>query len=202
MRVTGGRLWSARDADRASASGTDLADLLGDVARGSRDAFETVYDRLAAQIFGVVVSVVRDPRQSEEVAQEVFVEIWRTAARFDRSRGSAITWVTTIAHRRAIDRVRSEERAAERERRAVTAGIPYDDVVDAVEANLDREQVRRCLDGLTELQREAIDLAFYGGHTYREVADLLGVASGTVSTRIHDGLIRLRDCLGVGRLGH
>jgi RNA polymerase sigma-70 factor (ECF subfamily) len=199
MRVTGGRLRSGRDADPASAYGADLGDLLGEVARGDLAAFEAVYDRVAAQVFGVIISVVRDPCLSEEVAQEVFVEIWRTAARFDPSRGKAITWVTTIAHRRAIDRVRSEERAAERERRAATAKIPYDDVVDAVEANLDREQVRRCLEGLTGLQREAISLAFYGGHTYREVADLLGVASGTVSTRIHDGLLRLRDCLGVGR---
>jgi len=199
MRVTSGRPRSGRDADPASAYGADLGDLLGEVAGGDRAAFEAVYDRVAAQVFGVIIGVVRDPCLSEEVAQEVFVEIWRTAARFDRSRGKAITWVTTIAHRRAIDRVRSEERAAERERRAATAKIPYDDVVDAVEANLDREQVRRCLDGLTGLQREAISLAFYGGHTYREVADLLGVASGTVSTRIHDGLLRLRDCLGVGR---
>lgn len=197
MRTTGGRVWSRNDPEVAHGPGADLADLLGEVARGDLGAFDTVYDRVAAQVFGVVRSLVRDPSQSEEVTQEVFVEVWRTAVRFDRAKGNAIAWVTTIAHRRAVDRVRSEQRAAERERRAVTATVAYDDVVDTVEARIDREQVRRCLAALTELQREAINLAFYGGHTYREVADLLGVPAGTVSTRIHDGLIRLRDCLGV-----
>ena len=199
MRISGDRLWSRPDPEVERAPGPDLADLLGEVARGNLGAFDAVYDRVAAQVFGVVRGVVRDHCQSEEVTQEVFVEIWRTAVRFDRGKGNALAWVTTIAHRRAVDRVRSEQRAAERERSAVTTAVAYDEVVDTVEADLDHEQVRRCLNGLTELQRQAISLAFYGGHTYREVAELLGVPSGTVSTRIHDGLIRLRDCLGVGQ---
>jgi RNA polymerase sigma-70 factor (ECF subfamily) len=150
-------------------------------------------------VFGAVRTVVRDPSQSEEVAQEVLVEVWRAASRFDAGRGSAMAWVTMIAHRRAVDRVRSEQKSAERELRAASAEIPYDDVAETVEATLDRERVRRCLGSLTELQRQAITLAYYGGYTYRQVAALLDVAAGTVNTRMRDGLIRLRDCLGAGR---
>jgi RNA polymerase sigma-70 factor (ECF subfamily) len=130
--------------------------------------------------------------------QEVLLEVWRTAARFDPAAGSAGAWITMLAHRRAVDRVRSQQRAAQRESRsAVAAEVGYDEVAEAVEASLDRERVRRCLDGLTELQRESVTLAYYGGYSYREVAQLLGVAVGTVKTRMRDGLIRLRDCLGV-----
>jgi RNA polymerase sigma-70 factor (ECF subfamily) len=130
--------------------------------------------------------------------QEVLLEVWRTATRFDPAAGSAAAWIATLAHRRAVDRVRSEQRAAQREARAATAAIAYDEVADSVEASLERERVRRCMAGLTELQRESVALAYYGGYSYREVAQLLGVAVGTVKTRMRDGLIRLRDCLGVG----
>jgi len=174
-----------------------LAALLAHVARGDQRAFESVYEQTAGQVLGIVRRVVRDPAQSEEVMQEVLLEIWRTAARFDPEVGSATAWMMTLAHRRAVDRVRSEQRSAERELRVVSAQIAYDEVAEAVEASLDRERVRRCLTSLTELQRESVTLAYYGGYTYREVAELLGIAIGTVKTRMRDGLIRLRDCLGV-----
>jgi RNA polymerase sigma-70 factor (ECF subfamily) len=183
----------------ADAWGTELSALLGQVARGDSGAFEAVCRQIAAPVFGMVRGVVRDLSQSEEVAQEVLVEVWQSASRFDRERGSAMAWVMTIAHRRAVDRVRSEHRLAERELRAASFAVAYDDVVEEAEASLDRERVRRCLRSLTELQREAVTLAYYGGHTHRQVAQLLGVAIGTVSTRMRDGLIRLRDCMGVGR---
>jgi len=181
-----------------STAAADLAALLSLVARGDRAACDAVYDQVAAPVFGIVHRVVRDPSQSEEVTQEVLVEVWRAASRFDAGKGSAMAWVAAIAHRRAVDRVRSEQRSARRERRAAPAAIAYDEVAEAVEANLDRERVRRCLGALTELQRQAVTLAYYGGYTYREVAGLLGVPPGTVGTRMRDGLIRLRDCLGVG----
>ncbi|HTS99964.1 MAG TPA: ECF RNA polymerase sigma factor SigK [Streptosporangiaceae bacterium] len=177
--------------------GDELGALLGRVARGDEEAYAVVYDRTAGQVLGLVRAVVRDPAQSEEVTQEVLLELWRSASRFDAGRGSAAAWVTTLAHRRAVDRVRSEQKAAERERRAGASGTAYDEVAEAVEAKLERERVRRCLGSLTDLQRESVTLAYYGGYTYREVAGLLGVATGTVKTRMRDGLIRLRDCLGV-----
>jgi RNA polymerase sigma-70 factor, ECF subfamily len=194
---------SDQDASRFRASATDrrgerdLNDLLIHVARGDQDAFEQLYDRLAGPAYGVIRRVLRDPSQSEEVTQEVLLEVWRTAARFDPAMGGAATWVMTIAHRRAIDRVRSSAAAAEREQKVAPVNPLRDEVADAVEASLDRERVRRCLDGLTEVQRESITLAYYGGYSYRQVAELLSVTLGAIKTRIRDGLIRMRDCLGV-----
>jgi len=129
----------------------------------------------------------------------VLLEVWRSASRFDPVQGSARSWLMTMAHRRAVDRVRSAQASAEREARATLAATDYDVVVEEVEARLEAQRVRRCLDSLTELQRESVTLAYYGGYTYREVAGLLGVAVGTVKTRMRDGLIRMRDCMGAGQ---
>ncbi|MFI1467984.1 sigma-70 family RNA polymerase sigma factor [Streptomyces wuyuanensis] len=183
----------------APSAGPGLDELLVRVARGDQQAFSRVYDAVCGPVLGVVRGVLRDPAQSEEVAQEVLVELWRTAARYQPSRGSALTWTLTLAHRRAVDRVRSAQAAVEREQKAARlSGTPaFDDVVEQVEARLEREQVRRCLRTLTELQRQSVTLAYYRGLAYREVAELLSVPLGTVKTRMRDGLIRLRDCLGV-----
>ncbi|MFF3349034.1 ECF RNA polymerase sigma factor SigK [Streptomyces sp. NPDC002779] len=177
----------------------DLQALVESVARGDTDAFAQLYDAVAGPVLGVARAVLRDMAQSEEVAQEVLVEVWRTAPRYLPERGTALNWILTLAHRRAIDRVRSVEAAAARDHKAAQLDqVPaYDEVSEQVEHRLEREQVRRCLRTLTELQRQAVTLAYYRGLTYREVAAQLSLPLGTVKTRLRDGLIRLRDCLGV-----
>lgn len=168
------------------------------VARGDEDAFARLYDELAPMVHGVIIKVLRDPSRAEEVTQEVFVELWRIAARYDAGRGSVQSWTATLAHRRAVDRVRSEQAHRDRNDRVGRLEPTVEDTVSAdVEDRFESERVRRSLEDLTDLQREAVELAYFGGHTYREVAALLGVAEGTVKTRIRDGLIRLRDTMGV-----
>ncbi|MFC8270971.1 sigma-70 family RNA polymerase sigma factor [Streptomyces sp. NPDC057271] len=185
---------------RAPSPAPDLPEVMARVARGDQQAFTALFETVSGPVLGLVRTVLRDPAQSEEVAQEVLVEVWRTAARYQPSRGSVMTWVLTLAHRRAVDRVRSEQAASDREARvALLEHTPaYDEVVEQVEVRLEREQLRRCMRGLTELQHQSVTLAYYRGLTYREVAELLALPLGTVKTRLRDGLIRLRDCLGVG----
>lgn len=175
--------------------------LLRRAGRGDQEAFAELYDELCALVNGVVLKVVRDPSQADEVTQEVFVELWRLAARYDEERGSVRSWSATVAHRRAIDRVRSEQSSRDRVARQVSnISIDHDEVSEQVigdiDGTFDKARVRRALTRITVVQREAIELAFYGGHTYREVAMLLDIAEGTVKTRIRDGMIRLRDELG------
>jgi RNA polymerase sigma-70 factor (ECF subfamily) len=161
-----------------------------------------VYDALAPVAYGASIGVLRDPDHAAEVTQEVMVEVWQTAARFDAARGSARTWVATLARRRAVDRVRSEQARRDRDQRDTdlrNGESARDVVVEDVERSLDGSAVRRCIEGLTPTQREAVVVAYYGGLTYREVAEQLGAALPTVKSRIRDGLIRLRDCLGVAR---
>ncbi|MEU6402674.1 ECF RNA polymerase sigma factor SigK [Streptomyces sp. NPDC046985] len=173
-------------------------DLLVRVADGDHTAFEQLYGLVSGPLFALVRRVVRDPAQAEEVTQEVLLELWRCAARFDPGRGSALAWILTVAHRRAVDRVRSVRAAGERERReaARSAPLAFDQVTEEVEAALERESVRRCLHRLTALQRQSVTLAYYDGYTYREVAERLSLPLGTVKTRMRDGLTRLRACLG------
>lgn len=176
----------------------DPEQLLGRVGRGDERAFAAVYDLLGAAVYGLARRVVRDPARAEEIAQEVFIQVWQSAARFDPARGSAKAWVLTLAHRRAVDAVRHDQAATNRENRYDwSSGPDFDEVEETVSTTLEHEQVRRCLDGLTELQREAVNLAYYNGHTYGEVAEVLDTNPATIKTRIRDGLVRLRDCMGV-----
>ena len=174
-----------------------LASVLTRCGRGDQAAFDTLYDQLAPYVYGVVLRVVRDRSHAEEVTQEVFVELWRVAARFDGERGSVQAWASTVAHRRAVDRVRSEQSARDRlDSESQKRVADTDVVVESVETSFDQARVRRALAQLTPAQREAVELAYFGALTYREVAALLGVAEGTIKSRIRDGMIRLRDELG------
>ncbi|MET7453374.1 ECF RNA polymerase sigma factor SigK [Streptomyces sp. NPDC005574] len=177
----------------------DPQELLSGVALGDQTAFAALYDIVVNPVSGVVRSVLRDQAQSEEVAQEVLVEVRRTAPRYREDRDTAVNWIPTLAHRRAVDRVRSVEAAAARDRRAALLDRTpdYDHATEQVETRLEREQVRRCLRTLTELRRQSVTLAPYRGLTCREVAESLTLPLGTVQTRLRDGLVRMRDCLGV-----
>lgn len=173
--------------------------LLRRAAAGDEAAFAGLYDEVAPAVYGAVKRVVRNPAQADEVTQETFLDVWRTAARFDAERGSAMTWILTVAHRRAVDRVRSEESQQRRaERLRNTSAIDEAPISEVVIDELDRARVGKALDNLTPIQRQSVELAYFGGHTHAEISALLDLPLGTVKTRIRDGLIRLRDALEEG----
>lgn len=187
----------------ASSPGSDererLADLVSRAARGHESAFADLYDLTSARIYGLVLRVLRSPDHAAEVTQEVYVEVWRKAAHFDAARGGVMAWLTTIAHRRAVDRVRAVSSDTARDDRygRRNSDPEVDHVWDSVEQRLDVDRVRKGLSSLTEIQREALSLAYFGGYTQTQVARLLDLPVGTVKTRIRDGMIGLRDALGV-----
>lgn len=185
--------------DWLSALSADLDALLRRVARRDADAFATFYDGTRARVFGLVTRVLRDPGYSEETTQEVYLQVWRSAETYDPTAGSALAWLMTLAHRRAVDRVRSEQAASNRESRygAATVETATDQVSDAVIDSDERRQVVDCLDGLTDLQRECIQLAYYDGLTYVQVSDRLSANLATIKSRMRDALRGLRNCLGM-----
>ena len=181
------------------APSSTLEELLGLVATGDQQAFASLYDLVAPRVLGLIRKVLVDHAQSEEVTQEVFLEIWQNATRFEPGRGAARTWIMTMAHRRAIDRVRASQAGRDRD---FAIGIrdfdaAFDQVPRSAEIPIEHERVNRAMATLTELQRQAVSLAYYGGYSHSEVADILSVPIGTVKTRLRDGMIRLRDELGV-----
>lgn len=190
---------SGRVASRA-VENERLGELLNRSARGHEDAFAELYDLTSARLHGIVLRVLRAPDHAAEVTQEVYVEIWQKSASFSASRGSAAGWMTTIAHRRAVDRVRSVESSVARDDKHARASAvrTSDTVWDGVEQALDGERVRQAMTSISAIQREALTLAYFGGCTQSEVAELLHLPLGTVKTRIRDGLIGLRDAWGVG----
>jgi RNA polymerase sigma-70 factor (ECF subfamily) len=181
-------------------TGSDrAADLLVRIAAGDDRAFGTLYDMLSPRVFGLILRVLVDRAQSEEVLQEVFLEVWQSAGAFAPNRGQGRSWVLTIAHRRAVDRVRSAQAAGDRDVRAglrelhtTPAGVD-----EQVELKIESRRVARALGALPDPQREALTLAYFGGYSQSEIAALVGAPLGTIKTRMRDGLSRLRTEMGV-----
>lgn len=205
--VVSGGLPGATDASASSSrlagdvSAFALEALITEVAAGDEGVFGCFYDQLAGTVWGVVCRVLRDRAQAEEVTQEVFTELWRTAGWYCPAQGSVTTWAVTVAHRRAVDRVRSIEAGLERERRvAVEASRqrPFDQVSDRVLDGESRRQVAQCLDRLTAREWDTVLLAYYGSLTCREIAETRQLPSGAVQSRMRDALRRLRTCTELG----
>lgn len=185
--------------------GSDRVDHVGTliqrVATGDREAFAELYDALSARAFGLIVRVLVDRSQSEEVLQEVFLEVWQSAERFTPKRGQGRSWVLTIAHRRAVDRVRSSQSSVDRDVRAGfrDMDVAYDNVSEKVEMKIEGRRVVDALAALPEAQKEALTLAYFGGYSQSEIATLVGAPLGTIKTRMRDGLSRLRMEMGVDK---
>lgn len=177
-----------------------IRDALIAAGTGDQDAFALFYDLTARRVLGLVVRVLRDRAQSEEVMQEVYLQVWREAASYRQERGAALSWILTIAHRRAVDRVRAETAQSARGTRYEhhTRERPFDSTADAVEARLEGTAVRSALARLGDAQREVLELAYLQGMTHREVSEALAIPLGTAKTRIRDGLQRLRREMGGG----
>ncbi|WP_233193332.1 sigma-70 family RNA polymerase sigma factor [Cryobacterium sp. Y29] len=185
--------------DLAPPAPASKEELLVRVARGDRSAFGELYDQIAPRVLGLVKRLLVDHAQSEEVTQEIFLEIWQSATRYESTRGGASTWILTMAHRRAVDRIRSSQAGRDRDTKIGIRdlAVAYDHVAETVEVRIEHERVEKAMNRLTQLQRQAVSLAYYGGFSHSEVADMLQIPLGTVKTRLRDGLIRLRDELGV-----
>lgn len=177
-----------------------LADLLHRSGRGDEAAFAEFYDATSARAYGLALRVVRNPAHAEEVTQEAYLDAWRSSTRYDAERGSAAGWLLTIVHRKAVDRVRSVESATARDEHwnREAAPVDHDQTAETAHASLEAARVRGAVATLTEAQRRAIELTYFGGYTHTEVAALLDLPLGTAKTRVRDGLIRLRDLMGVG----
>jgi RNA polymerase sigma-70 factor, ECF subfamily len=183
----------------ASSPPEDLSDLLGLVARGDQDAFAAVYDATVRSVFAIVLNVVRNRAQAEEVTQEVYLDAWRSAPRFDPAQGSPKAWLHTIAHRKAVDRVLSAQRSTDRDQRhfdQTRAGEDTPDVSELVIAHDDGRRVREALAVLPEPQRVAVQLAYFSGYSHSQVAERLQIPLGTAKTRIREAMRRLRAHLG------
>ncbi|WP_264631208.1 ECF RNA polymerase sigma factor SigK [Microbacterium hydrothermale] len=187
--------------DDGAGAADQIGALLLRVADGDRSAFAAVYDALSARAFGLILRVLVDRAQSEEVLQEVFLEVWQSAARFTPNRGQGKSWVLTIAHRRAVDRVRSSQSSTDRDVRAGfrDMDVAYDDVSERVELKMEGRRVVDALATLPDAQKEALTLAYFGGYSQSEIATLVGAPLGTIKTRMRDGLSRLRMEMGVDK---
>lgn len=186
--------------ESAGARPPDPESLLRRTARGDEAAFEALLRSFAPLVYGVALRVCEDQSLAEEVAQDAFLDLWRTAARYESAKGSAHAWVVTIAHRRAIDRMRSEHSRVGREKRsrALLPMIEFDEVAEAVDAEDERTRLHGCLGGLSRIQRESIHLAFFDGLTHSQISVKLQLPLGTAKARLREGLGKLKTCMGAG----
>jgi RNA polymerase sigma factor (sigma-70 family) len=169
------------------------------VARADEDALAELYDRFGRVAYGLALRIVRDPALAEDAVQEAFLAVWRSAARFVAERAKASTWILTLVHRRAVDLVRREQprRAEPLEAAPPQAG---EDTEEEAWRRLRRVRVPEALKRLPDKQREALELAYYGGFTQSELADRLGEPLGTIKSRMFSGLANLRDLLAEGEI--
>ncbi|MFJ4285444.1 ECF RNA polymerase sigma factor SigK [Paenarthrobacter nicotinovorans] len=174
-----------------------LIELLQATGQGSEQAFTNFYQRTSHRAFGLVRRVVLDTSLAEEVVQEVFIAVWRDAATYDPAKGSPTTWLLTIAHRKAVDKVRSHQSSNSRYARWAAASWtrPYDEITTSILDRMEKLQLVDSLAALSPVQREAIVLAYFGSLTYREVAERLSKPLPTIKSRIRDGLNQLREQL-------
>jgi RNA polymerase sigma-70 factor (ECF subfamily) len=170
-----------------------LADRL---LRRDEAVLREVIARYGGVVFGMARRVVADPNLAEEVAQDTFVALWRRPGAFDSERGSLQAFLLGVARNKAVDLVRREESLRRRREALIAEAASNTEATNEQLAGVDdREEVRRALGGLSEVQREAVVLAYFGGRTYREVAVELEIPEGTAKTRLRDGLIKLRELL-------
>ena len=165
-------------------------------ARSEQSALAELYDRFGRPAYGLALRILRDEALAEDAVQEAFLAVWRTAPRFVPERGKASTWILTLVHRRAVDLVRREERRRADGLDQAPEQVSRDLVEEEAWLRLQRERVQAALRKLPDQQREAIELAYYGGFTQSELAERLGQPLGTIKSRMFMGLARLRELLG------
>jgi RNA polymerase sigma-70 factor (ECF subfamily) len=166
------------------------------VARGEEDALAELYDRIGRIAYGLAFRVLRSEQLAEDAVQEGFLAVWRSAVTFRAERAKASTWILTLVHRRAVDLVRREERRRAEPLGDETASVASGETTEeAAWLRFERERVQAALKELPDAQREALELAYYGGFSQSELADRLGVPLGTIKSRMFAGLARLRELL-------
>lgn len=162
---------------------------------GDESALTEVYDQFSSFVYGLALRVIGDARAAEDVSQDVFLSVWERPDAFEPTRGSLRTWLATLAHRRAVDYVRREEARRRRAQREASRAVATPDVEEMALALVTAERVRTALDTLPDEQRRAIHLAYFGGKTYRQVAEVLGIPEGTAKSRLRLGLRRVAETL-------
>lgn len=187
------------DEDSAAQLRTSTDGLLSRVAEGDHQAFRELYELLAPRVHGLIRRTLVDDGQSQEVTQDVFLEVWRSASRFDASRGSAVSWIMMTAHGRAVDRVRSSQTSRDRDRRIGLRDreVHFDPVSEAGEVSIESARVTAAMGRLTAIQRDALTMTYFDGLSGPELAARLQIPASTLKSRLRDALIRLRDELGI-----